>query len=451
MESPVSRKPARRLLTHVLLAAALFAAAAPAAWMAYDHFQAQARVRELAGDAKSRQAALGHLFAHAGTQPALVRALAEEVPALPADQGAEALRVAALSCAAAGRMNPRIAESAEGVLGRLNRFEDQLRLLAELENASLAARKASRSADTAGFDAALAQCAAARVLETSIAGDKPENALRIIGLFERLEPGHPAVKAGLDAYMKPLEKATDAVLLPRVALLNQQGKWGAGLVPAALYDRWLAALAAAAGDDTRALAVSLIRTRPHAGDHPELGEILLRLTRDPVPGVRLDALHAATEWVRPNGAALHPTFAAAIIAATRDADPTVAREAWIVAGLFEAELRSLGNLKQGTVDIPADLETMPSPVAEAAFGALVKIHPGNDALIARLAALLEKEDTLAVSAAAALASCDRPLARQAVAQLLAKPPGDGTVRQLCQWRALLAGTPEQAQDRKSVV
>ncbi len=435
----------RRFVTHALLAAALCALAAPLVWHGYDLWQTRARVHALAGDMVHNKAALGYVYAHAGDQPAVVGALAKEAQTLPPDRAAEALRVAALSCAAAcspdhPEMNPQVARAAAGVLPRLDKFEDQLRLLLLLGNASLHAHAHSRSADTQAFDLALAKQAADTVAD-QLKARQSAQALRVIGAFERLDRTHPAVRAGEEAYLGYLENADDHSLLEMVSQLNQNGKWGlTAPVPAPdpLYNRWLCALAGVPGSDTRLMAISLMQARPQGGHFPVLEDALVTLTtQDPVPAVRLAALHAITEWVRPSGGTTVPALAKAIAAASHDADPAVAREAWIVRGLLPGGA--------GESAAAENLEAMPSTVAEAAFVALVRAAPNDEKLLARLIALQNAGDSLAISATWALSASGHPLAKQALAALLSAPAKDAdTVRQLCQWRALLAGPPGPA-------
>lgn len=142
--------------------------------------------------------------------------------------------------------------------------------------------------------------------------------------------------------------------------------------------------------------------------------------------------------VWPTEKTIVPALAKAIALAAQDADPAVAREAWIVRGLLPGDLSPADA-------IPENLETMPSTVAEAAFIVLVRAAPTNEKLLTRLIALQEAGDSLAISATLALSASDHPMAQQALTRLLAAPakPAD-TVRELCQWRALLAGPPEQA-------
>lgn len=418
----------RRILPHALIAALLTGAAVPVAWTVINRVEAKSHVRALAGNDQAKHAALAHLFAAAGDQPALVRALAREAKVLPPDTAAEALRVAAQSCANAGEMNPQVAQAAQHVLPRLEP-KAQLLLVANLGAASLDAKKKFRQADTTAFDRALGSVVGARV-KASLETDAPERALKFIGLFQSVAPIDIVAQAGRDAYLAHLETEDGAALLKYVAALNGAGLWGASVTRPALYNRWLEALAGAKGADTRDWAITLIRTR--AGQHPELCDLLLRLTKDADPAVRLAALHAATEWAHA-GASVKPAFAAALRDAASDTDPAVAREAWLTLGL-------LGGAPPA---VPAHLGQLPSPVAEAAYATLAKARPHDAQLAEQLVSILKARDTQAVSAAHALTLLDVPAAKQALATLLEKP-ADDTLGQLCQWRALLCATPQAA-------
>lgn len=420
-----SPAPHRRWGRHVLVAAVLVGVTIPLVWRFNNARQDRLQLANLdAGQPAVRQAAAGWLYAHAGQRPALVEALAAHLADMPPARAAEALHLAALSCANELRMNPQVAQAAGPVLAHLQP-EDQLRLLVRLLDASLKAERSWHGADVAAFNQALAAQVGARA-----AALDPENALRLVDLFEHRAPRHPGVAAGLAAYRLRLRSAQGDAFLKMVGALNLHGHWGADTTDPALYNRWLTTLAQVPGEDTRTYAINLIRIRPGAGDYAELGNTLLRLTRDPAPSVRLQALRAATEWAARGSQAA--AFVQAITAAANDQDNAVAREAWLVLGLLHQ-----------VPPAPGPLAQVPSPVAEAMFPALAEARPHDPVLLHALVAVLEKNDSQAVSAAHALAHTADPIAQQALADLLAHPT-DLVTRQLAQWRALVEGSPAQA-------
>lgn len=416
----------RQWAMHALIAALLIGVSLPPALHLNKAWQTRRKLAGLVSDQPAlRQEALGYVYANAGGDPALVRSLAEKLDSMPAETCAEALRLAALSGASETSMNPGVAEAARGVFARLKTDKEKLQLTMALLDAPLRAKKNQRLADTAAYDQALAMQTALLAAEM-----QPENTVRLVSLFERRAPDHPAIAACLAAYAKRMEAAQGIPLLELAGLLNSCGHWSPETANPALYNRWLATLAGVPGDDTRIYAINMIRTRPRAGDYAELGAVLLRMTADPVPAVRLTALRAAAEWAKEGTQAT--AFAAAIQAAASDKDESVAREAWIMLGLLSV-----------APPVPEHLERTPFKVSEAMFVTLVKAHPHDAPLLRQLAAILEQNDAQAASAAHALANTDDPIARDAIFRLLEKKAGPLT-RQMAQWRVLSEGSPEQA-------
>jgi hypothetical protein len=203
------------------------------------------------------------------------------------------------------------------------------------------------------------------------------------------------------------------------------GLWGRRHVPDDAWLRWLEMLATQGSTEARLFAAQRLGDLTHRASDPTIRRLLTELIGDTEPDVRYNALVNAAALSGADGRA---SLAPLIVAATGDAEPRVARHAWILLGVLRHDPLP-----------PLDWKRSSPQVVEAMLWAHAQVHPEDAGPL--LAALTSVDADPDVRAAAVYA-LHFSTAPQAQAGLLAAaailPSAINQANQRLVWRAILS-------------
>lgn len=236
--------------------------------------------------------------------------------------------------------------------------------------------------------------------------------------------------------------AGDAIFVEFFLTLDYEGLWRREVVPTDAWLRWVGMVALDADAEERVRAAQLLADLPEMASDRRVLAVFEKLTADPQPEVRYNALVCAAELrgrLRPTsgvgkqqaGEASHKAadqYDAMMIRLAGDGTPMIARHAWMLLAFVSPESGFAADYtKAGDAD-----------VAEAMLFAALRTNPDAPAPAIRM--LLEESaaPTLRAAAAFALSQSDAPAATIALAKLVAQGPAAVTEQnQLAFWRAIL--------------
>ena len=219
-----------------------------------------------------------------------------------------------------------------------------------------------------------------------------------------------------------------ANFLQLVHALDQAGQWKRPIVPLPPWLRWLEILGSDPSAEARILAIQLLAQQQDLADHPRTEQLIQRWLDDPDPDVRYNALVAAAGLCAE--ATARTPYEALITHASTDAQPTIARHAWLILGLINP-----------TSGVVANWRNQPPPVAKAMLWATLNTNPQHPEPAIQALQDPTVDPATRAMAAYALHLSNTPEAKHALTEQIRRVSVsrlDSPDEQRILWRAILA-------------